>query len=138
MDIQVFMKSQSVDTVSLSRRNPKYKDKTQFYNSSDYEVVFNSHFITTIPVEMDFFEVYDIIQGIVEHWGYKTQRTLAETELLISECQSEDEVEEIVKQNQKTYHDIKLARDIDKTVWTFQLLTYDELKIWEDSLTYGP
>ena len=138
MDIQVFMKSQSVDTVSLSRRNPKYKDKTQFYNSSDYKVVFNSHFITTIPVEMDFFEVYDIIQGIVEHWGYKTQRTLAETELLISECQSEDEVEEIVKQNQKTYHDIKLARDIDKTVWTFQLLTYDELKIWEDSLTYGP
>ena len=136
MDIQVFMKSQSVDTVSLSRRNPKYKDKTQFYNSSDYEVVFNSHFITTIPVEMDFLEVYDIIQRLVEYWGYKTQRTLAETEQLISECQSDEEIEEIVKQNQKSYHDIKLARDIDKTVWTFQLMTYDELKIWEDSLTY--
>ena len=59
MDIQVFMKSQSVDTVSLSRRNPKYKDKTQFYNSSDYELVFNSHFITTIPVEYDELKIWE-------------------------------------------------------------------------------
>jgi len=137
MDIQVFMKTQSVDTVSLSRRNPKYKDKTQFYNSSDFEIVYNSHFITTIPIEMDFLEVYDIVQQLVAYWGYKTQITLAETEQLISDCQSDEEVEEVVRQNQKSYHDIKLARDIDKTVWTFQLMTYDELKIWEDSFTYG-
>ncbi len=132
MQVTVIMKSQVVDfipEIKNLRQQRRTGESSRHYE--DCEIIYNSFYVTTLSYKLPFSETYSLVLDILEAWEYGTERTeqalKEELDKYDFSTQREEREQAYRDFKRENYRSVRLTRDLALKVWTFELVTYNEL-----------